>query len=97
MPLHGREGTLSSLLPLRKVPALLAPPLQGVCSVMQLRAGHLGALHTRLAPQNAWVLCVPLTCCRCWAGRAGGAAPPPGVNLSLPRETVGAAVLLAEG
>lgn len=87
VPLNGREGTLSSRLPLRKVPALLALPLQGVCSVVQLRAGHPGALHTHPAPQHAWVLCVPLGCCRCWAGGAGGAALPPGPNLSLPGDT----------
>lgn len=47
MPLNGREGTLSSLSPLREVPVL---EVQGVCCgavEMQIQAGHPARLGLR--------------------------------------------------
>jgi len=57
VPLNGEEGTLSSLLPLRKVPVLLAPVGCKVCAAGRWRCkfrvgAQLMAPHGHLSPLN---------------------------------------------
>lgn len=79
VPLKGREGTLSSLLALRKVPVLLAPAGCKVCAVGRWRCkfrlgtrrgSAYGPAHASRPPQTSRCA-VLLTYFLCWGSSCG--------------------------